>query len=82
MDEHIIKGNYSTEVQKYNTVKESSPNKKEPRPTSPNEKERAPGDKLVGTNNGVENEIALKTEKGNKGKAMFHLSKNQFLNKY
>ena len=76
MDEHICKGNYSTEVQKYNIVKESKPNKKEPRPSRANEKERSPGDKLVPTNNGVENEIDLKIEKGNTGKAMFYVSKN------
>ena len=38
MDEHISKGNYSTEVNKYNTVKEKVAEEKEHKISVPNRK--------------------------------------------
>ena len=67
MDAHISKRNYSTEVKKYNTVKETVANEKEIQTSSQNTKQCELDEKVVNNIYIVENETNLITGDARKG---------------
>ena len=76
MDEHISKGNYSTEVKKYITGIERSTNEKECKISSQNSKECEVEEKVVIVADNVENEI--QQEPGNAEKDEYIANHRKF----
>ena len=79
MEEHISKGNYSTEVMKYNTLKEKCANEKESKPSTSNLKECELEEKVFNNTYAVENDAHLETGNAGKGNLMFQFQKFQII---
>ena len=78
MDEHISKGNYSTEVNKYNTVKEKVVKEKERKISSPNRKKCEVEEKVMNKTQAVEIETHLETVDKGKGYHICYFQKDGF----
>ena len=59
MEEHISKGNYSTEVMKYNSLKEKCANEKKSKLSTSNSKECELEEKVINNTYAVENDAHL-----------------------